>query len=164
MTSKPTWVNHFQVFTHVGFFFVAYNRGKANTMIAVVAGTPYYVLMDGKQRIGPKIIPLVSGIECFPIYGFSDKGLYDKFCTSSHLALTPYPLVKGYLQRQTEMPGKGLQLVVVDAVGSGEHLLYAATMEAVLEAQENRTTHVTVTHQLTFDQEADAYRVEEASA
>ena len=38
-----------------------------------------------------------------------------------------------------------------------------ATMEAVLEAQENRTTHVTVEYQLTFDQEADAYRVEAAS-
>jgi len=133
-------------------------------MIAVVTGTPFYVLMDRNQRIGPNISSLLSGIECLPIYGFSDKGPYDKFCANSQLALTPYPLVKGYLQRQTEIRGEGLNLVVVDPVGPREPLLYAATMEAVLEAREHRATHVTVTHQLTFDREADAYRVEEASA
>jgi hypothetical protein len=133
-------------------------------MIAVVAVTPYYVLLEGKCRIGPNALPLLSGIECSPIYGFSDKGPYDKFCANSQLALTPYPLVKGYLQCQTESPGEGLKLIVIDAAGPGDPLLYAATMEAVLEAQENRTTLVTVTHHLTFDQEADAYRVEEASA
>jgi hypothetical protein len=36
-------------------------------------------------------------------------------------------------------------------------------MEAVLEAQENRTALVTVAYRLLFDQEANAYRVEEAS-
>jgi hypothetical protein len=36
-------------------------------------------------------------------------------------------------------------------------------MEAVLEAQENRTTHVTAAYRLMFDQEAKAYRVDEAS-
>jgi hypothetical protein len=133
-------------------------------MIAVVAVTPYYVLLEGKRRIGPHVLPLLSGIECLPIYGFSDKGPYDKFCTNSPLALTPYPLVKGYLQSQTESPDEGLKLIVIDAAGPGEPLLYAATMEAVLEAQENRTTVVTVTHHLTFDQDTDAYRVEEASA
>jgi hypothetical protein len=50
---------------------------------------------------------------------------------------------------------------VVDAIGPSEPLLRATTMEALLEAQENRTAHVTVTHHLTFDLEADAYRVEE---
>jgi len=133
-------------------------------MIAVVAGTPNYVLMAGNRHIGPKVVPLLTGTECLPIYGFSDKGPYDKFCANSPLALTPYPLVKGYLQRQTENRGEGLKLVVLDAVGPRELLLYAATMQAVLEAQEHRTPHVTVTHQLTFDREADAYRVEEASA
>lgn len=132
-------------------------------MIAVVAGTPNYVLMQGNSRIGPSVVPLLSGIECLPIYGFSDKGPYDKFCANSPLALTPYPLVKGYLQRQTEIRGGGLTLVVVDAAGPGEPLLYAATMEAVLEAQENRAAHVTATHRLRFDQEADAYRVDEES-
>ncbi|MCA9120426.1 MAG: hypothetical protein H6822_09645 [Planctomycetaceae bacterium] len=133
-------------------------------MVTMVADTPNYVLMEGNRRIGPIIFPLLSGIECLPIYGFSDKGPYDKFCANSQLALTPYPLVKGYLQRQHDIRGEGLKLVVIDAAGPRDPLLYAATMEAVLDAQENRTTHVTVTHHLTFDQEADAYRVEEACA
>ena len=36
-------------------------------------------------------------------------------------------------------------------------------MAAVLEAQENQTTHVTAAYRLIFDQEANAYRVEEAA-
>ena len=35
------------------------------------------------------------------------------------------------------------------------------SMESVLEAQENRTTHVTAVCRLVFDQQANAYRVEE---
>jgi hypothetical protein len=132
-------------------------------MSAVVAGTPYYVLMDGNRRIGPTVMQLHSGIECSPIHGFSDKGTYDKFCMNCQLVLTPYPLTKFYLREQAGAPGDGLKLVVVDAAGPREHYLRAATMEAVLEAQENQTTHVTAAYRLMFDQEADAYKVEEAS-
>jgi hypothetical protein len=132
-------------------------------MIAVAADTPYYVLMDGNRRIGPQVVPLRPGIECSPIYGFSDKGPYDKFCMNSALALRPYPLVKGYLRNEAGAPGDGLKLVVVDAAGPREASLHAATVEAVLEAHENRSTHVTATYGLIFDQEANAYRVEEAS-
>ena len=82
---------------------------------------------------------------------------------NSQLALTPYPLVKVYLRNQAGAPGDGLKLVVVDAAGPREPCLHAATMEAVLEAQENRTTHVTAAYRLMFDQEANAYRVEETS-
>lgn len=128
-------------------------------MIAVLAGTPYYVLMEGNRRIGPHVCSSHAGIEYWPIYGFSDKGSYETFRANSPLALTPYPLVKGYLQRQTEIRGEGLKLVVVDPVGPREPVFYAATMEAVLEAQERRATHVTMTHQLNFDREADAYSV-----
>jgi hypothetical protein len=133
------------------------------SMIAAVAGTPHYVLLDANRRIGPTVVPLRSGSECSPIYGFSDKGPYDKFCMNSERALTPYPLVKVYLRSQAGAPGDGLQLVVLDAAGPGDPILYAATKEAVLEAQENRMNHVTVAYRLIFDQEADAYRVEEAS-
>jgi hypothetical protein len=132
-------------------------------MSAVVAGTPYYVLMDGSRRIGPEVVQLHSGIECSPVYGFSDKGTYDKFCMNCQLALTPYPLVKVYLRNEAGAPGDRLKLVVLDAAGPREHYLHAATMEAVLEAQENRTTHVTAAYRLMFDQEAKAYRVKEAS-
>lgn len=130
---------------------------------AMVSATPYYVLMDENRRIGPKVVQLNSRIECLPIYGFSDKGPYDKFCTNSQLALTPYPLVKIYLRSQASASGDGLKLVVIDAAGPREPYLRAATMEAVLEAQENRTTHVTAGYQLMLDQKANAYRVEEAS-
>ena len=132
-------------------------------MIAAVAGTPHYVLLDANRRIGPTVVPLHSGSECSPIYGFSDKGPYDKFCRNSELALTPYPLVKVYLRSLAGAPGDALQLVVLDAAGPRDLYVQAATMEAVLEAQENRTTHVTVAYRLIFDEEADAYRVEEAS-
>ena len=125
---------------------------------AEVLNTPYYVLMDGLRRIGPKILPSQGGMECSPIYGFSDKSFYDTFRTHSHLALTPYPLVKVYLREQVDAPGDGLRLVVVDAAGPHEPCLYAATMKAVLEAQENRTTHVTAAHCLMFNQETNAYR------
>ena len=39
--------------------------------------------------------------------------------------------------------------------------LHAATMEAVLEAHENRTNHVTARYLLTFDQELSAYKLQE---
>jgi hypothetical protein len=132
-------------------------------MSAVLGATPYYVLMDGNRRIGPHIVPLDVGIECSSIYGFSDKDPYDRYCLHSQVALTPYPLVKGYLRNQTSAPVDGLKLVVVDAAGPREPYLHAATMEAVLEAHENRMSHVTAAYRLVFDQQAEAYRVEEVS-
>ncbi len=131
---------------------------------ATDAGTPYYVLLESNRRIGPKVVQFPAGMACAPIYGFSDKGPYDQFCSNSQLALTPYPLVKVYLREQAGTPGDGLKLVVVDAAGPCEPYLHAATMAAVLEAQENHTTHVTAGYRLIFDQEADAYRLEEACA
>ena len=40
---------------------------------AVVADRPYYVLMDENHPIGPQVVRLHAGIECYPIYGFSDR-------------------------------------------------------------------------------------------
>ena len=133
-------------------------------MIAIVAGTPDYVLMDENRRIGPKVVPLDSGLACTAIYGFSNKGSYDTFWANSRLALTPYPLVKGYLRNQVDEAGNGLKLVVLDAAGPLESPVHAAPMEAVLDAQENRTTHVTAEYRLVFDQEANAYRVKDNPA
>jgi len=134
------------------------------SMTAVAAArTPYYVLRDGDHPIGPKVVRLDSEIQCIPIYGFSDKGSYDKFLRNSELLLKPYPLVKGNLQNQVNAPGTGLRLVVLNAAEPHETCLHAATMAAVLEAQVNKTTHVTTAHRLLFDHEANAYRVEEAS-
>lgn len=129
----------------------------------VLGATPYYVLMDGSHRIGPTVVPLHSGIECSPIYGFSDKDAYDGFCMNSRLALAPYPLVKGYLRNQSSAPDNGLKLLVIDAAGPHAPSLHAATIEAVLEAQENRMIHVSAVYRLVFVQQAEAYRVEEVS-
>jgi hypothetical protein len=130
-------------------------------MTEVVLSTPYYILMNQNCHIGPEIIPLHSGVNCKPIYGFSDKNSYDKFCLQSQQALTPYPLVKGFLRNQAGAPNNSLNLVVIDSAGPREPYLHAATMKTVLEAQENRTTHVTSDYRLVFEQEDNAYRVEE---
>ena len=125
-------------------------------MSTVVIDTPYYVLMNDQRRIGPSVVQP----EWLPIYGFSDKEFYDKFCLNSELALTPYPLVKGYLREQIDVSGDGVNLVVVDATGPGTPYLRAATMAAVLVAHENRSIHLNATHRLKFDQRAHAYREE----
>ncbi len=133
------------------------------TLSQVVVSTPRYVLMDGSRRIGPEAEPLCLGNQCLPIYGFSGKALYDKFLSQSELALTPYPLVGGYLRNQIESAGDSLMLVAIDPAGIQEPYLQAATMAAVLEAQKTNAMHVTANYRLVFDQLADAYRVEEAS-
>ena len=130
---------------------------------AVLGATPYYVLMDGNRHVGPKIVPLDLGIECTSVYGFSNKDPYDRYCLNSDVTLTPYPLVKGYLRNQASAPDDGLKLVVIDAAGPREPYLHAATMEAVLEAHENRMSHVTAAYRLVFNQQTEAYRVEEVS-
>ena len=132
-------------------------------MTTVKADTPYYVLRAENRRIGPQVVPADTGKECFPVYGFSDKESYKRFCLNSPLALAPYPLVKGYLRNQAGAAGDGLKLVVLNAAGPREPYLHAATVEAVLEAHENRTIHVAVAYRLTFDPEANAYRVEKSS-
>ena len=126
---------------------------------ATFVDTPYYILMDGKRRLGPKVEPLPSGAECLAVYGFSDKACYDKFCANSQLRLVPYPLTTFYLQNQADAPGASLNLVVVDAGGPQEPCLRAGTMEAVLQSQQDRTLHVTAAYELTLHPESAAYQV-----
>ena len=129
------------------------------TMNATVASTPRYVLLEENHRLGPKVIPSDVGVGCSVIYGFSDKGPYDRFCGNSDLALRPYPLVEGYLRNQVTDSGGVLKLIVLDVDGPRERCLHAATM---LEAQENRAAGVNTGYRLILDPKADAYRVEEA--
>lgn len=126
------------------------------------ASTPHYVLLDGNQRIGPNVLPLRPEVSCSVIFGFSDKGPYDLFCKNCDLALTPYPLVKGYLSNQIESSGHTLNLVVLDAEQPREPGLHAATMEAVLQAHQSETTRLNVSHWLSLDPETDAYQVRES--
>jgi len=118
-----------------------------------VADTPFYVLLEGSQRIGPHVAGSES--ESF-IYGFSDNGLYHKFCANSELSLTPYPLVKGYLRDQVGVTC--VKFIVIDAEGPQQTSLRAATVKAVLEAQERRSPQVAAPYCLIYDKEANAYR------
>jgi hypothetical protein len=133
-------------------------------MTALLVNTPCYVLLDGKQRLGPQLLRPHAGPEGVAIYGFSDKPPYDLFCANSELALTPYPLVKGYLKNQIADSGDAIRLVVVDAAGPNETQLNAATMESVLEAQEQKAARVTISFHLMLDRGSQAYRVEKASS
>lgn len=109
---------------------MAIHRRKADTMIAVIAGTQNHVLMEALRPIGPNVLLLLAGVECSPIHVFSDIGPYGTSHADSQLASTPDPSVKCYLQSQTETTAGGRRLVVVDAAGPGEPLLYAAPMES----------------------------------
>ncbi len=131
-------------------------------MSPVAANTPRYVLMEVNRPIGPNVVQLHAGMDCALIYGFSDKGHYDKFCANSELSLKPYPLVKGFLRNQIDALGDVLKLVVMDATGPSEPHLHAATLQAALEAQENRTTSVCAGYRLMLDQETGTYTLEVA--
>lgn len=129
-------------------------------MNAQLVETPNYVLLDHAQRIGPKLLTLDSGQKCNAVYGFSDKQPYDEFCEHSKLELTPYPLVKGYLQNRIEAAGETILIVVIDPAGPDAPILEASTMQLVLEAHENKSPHVTVCYRLTKDEQSPAYHVE----
>ena len=118
-----------------------------------VGDTPFYVLMDGSRRVGPKVAG--SEPEAF-IYGFSDKGPYDRFCANCELSLKPYPLVKGYLRNQ--VGAACAQFVAIDAEGPRQSSLRAATVQAVLEAQESRSLQVATACCLNFDKGTNEYR------
>ncbi|HUP79910.1 MAG TPA: hypothetical protein VM260_15260 [Pirellula sp.] len=124
--------------------------------------TPNYVLLNGRIRLAPIVLPLQSGRICTSLYGFSDKIPYDSFRANSKLALTPFPLVKVYLRTLLETGSENLHLVIVDATGPHDPSIRAATMEAVLEAQMAHSSSVLAEYSLTFDASTNAYRVNEA--
>ncbi len=127
--------------------------------------TPRYVLMNGKNRIGPSVTSESCARNCLAIYGFSGKGPYDRFQQNSEQHLTPYPLVEGYLSNQIAAdsesgdPEGSLKLVVLDAAGPDDPLLFAVTMQATLDAQKNRILQVKTSHCLSFNSQASAYQI-----
>jgi hypothetical protein len=121
--------------------------------------TPNYVLLNEKIRISPTVMPLRSGRKCIALYGFSDKTPYDSFRDSSKLILTPFPLVKGYLQTLIDSDSDDLHLVILDACGPIETRVYAATMDAVLAAQKSQVGTVVVQYTLAFNEESNSYQV-----
>ena len=123
--------------------------------------TPHYVLLHGKTRLSPTVLPLKSGRSCSALYGFSDKVPYDAFREHSEVALTPFPLVKVYLRTLLETDLDNLHLVIVDADGPTDGKLRAASMQAVLDAQLAQASSVDAEYSLTFDVASNVYRVDE---
>ncbi|MFN6163673.1 MAG: hypothetical protein ACK6DC_06000 [Planctomycetota bacterium] len=132
---------------------------KEAIMLIVSARIPRYLLSDGLGYASPRVLQPSYQIGLTVLYGFSDKPEYDTFISSSEIPLTPYPLVKGYLERAID--SNLLQLVVLDAGTSQQTLLQASTFEAILESLCNKLDTVPVTHRLMIDKANTAYLVEE---
>ncbi|MFG0262962.1 MAG: flotillin-like protein FloA [Novipirellula sp. JB048] len=137
--------------------------GKTAPPTPTSTAIPNYVLLAGKERIGPPLSAPEAASRYQVIYGFSDKQPYDTFCASTSEALTPYPLVKGYLQTQLEMPADRVRLVVLDAAAKDAPQLHAATMQAVLDAMNSKATEVTASFRLTLDPKTQSYDVQPLS-
>jgi hypothetical protein len=132
-------------------------------MVDGSAKTPHYVLKDGSNPTRPRLSKSRSDNHTNVIYGFSDKPKYDVYITESPLALTPYPLVKGYLNDQIKLDGDSLDLVVLDAASSTERCLNAVTFSSVLESLAIRSESVAITHRLILDAFSSEYRIETCS-
>ncbi len=118
---------------------------------------PRFVLFRGKDRIRPAITEMSSGATCVAFYAFSDKKYYDAFSADSPTPLTPYPLVKRFLEEQIAESTDAVHLVVVDADSPTATQLNAVTMTSVLDAQEKQASEVLVSYQLTFDPKNETY-------
>ncbi len=128
-------------------------------MVDGFANTPRYVLRDGSHPTSPAVLQTPSDVQSAVIFGFSDKPEYDVFLLSSALALTPYPLVKGYLQNQLALNVGSLKLIVLDAASAQQPILDAATFQAVLEAFLQSKDTVAISHQLVLDAASSGYRI-----
>ncbi len=131
------------------------------TTSAKPIATPHYVLLNGKTRIAPTVLQLSSGQDCSALYGFSDKAPYDLFRAASDLALTPFPLVKVYLRTLLDANESHLHLVIMDAASPSQQTVQAATMQSILDAQLAQAPNVIAEYSLTFDEQANGYRIDE---
>lgn len=129
-------------------------------MVDGFAKTPRYVLKDGPFPTCPNVSWESSDENGTVIFGFVGKPEYDVFLSASSLTLTPYPLVKRFLQSQIELDNGSLKLVVLGATSAGQDCLYAATFQAVLEAFEIGAETVPISHQLIREDESTHYRIE----
>lgn len=135
--------------------------------------TPNYVLRSDNKPFSPAIefadpkneTENENDTNCVCVYGFSDKPIYDSFLKSVSQLLTPYPLVKGFLQREiTEGEeaatlGHSMRLVVLDAADLSQPILKVATMAAVLRAMQENEKQVPVEYELAYDVGSKRYRL-----
>ena len=127
------------------------------------ADTPKYVLRDEGQPVHTTINFEDPKTSCTCVYGFSDKRIFDEFNKNAKQHLTPYPLVQGYLTNQIAeaetagMQGIGIGLVILDATDPTQAVVSAATMAAVLGAQQEKTKQVPIELELVFSSETGGY-------
>ncbi|WP_404308607.1 hypothetical protein [Neorhodopirellula lusitana] len=137
-------------------------------MVDCFAKTPQYVLKDGAHPTCPALVQpqdapgaAQQASQTTVLFGFSDKPEYDAFLAESSLALTPYPLVKGFLTNQIELAPDALKLIVLDAASPNQATLNAATLQTVLDAMQSRSDTVAVSHHLILEESSSAYRAQE---
>ena len=128
-----------------------------------MSATPRYLLLEGKDPIGPQVTLLPSGVTCFAVYGFSGKPAYDRFVANSDRELRPYPLMNGYLQNHAVAESNQLNLVVLDADGPGQQIVTAVTMSAALIARSAEAGNVDADYQLSLVLQTGSYRLAECS-
>lgn len=129
-------------------------------MVDGFSKTPRYILKAGAHPTSPTVVGADSEDAAIAIYGFSGKPTYDVFWKAEAGALTPFPLVRLYLQHQIELRGSSLSLVVLDATSPQQQVLQAATFQAVLESFGQNSDAVPISHQLIRDGDSPGYRVE----
>ncbi len=124
--------------------------------------TPHYLLLEGKTRIKPLVIPKHSGPGYCVFYAFSDKPQYDLFQVNSNRALVPYPLVSTFLTECISESNGKEHLLVIDAVSPNDDVLNAATMKDILCCLRSRAEEVGVSFRLTKRNGDHAYTVTKA--
>lgn len=133
-------------------------------MVDGFSNTPRYVLKDGSRPFCPSVSQTSSDDKVTVVFGFSDKPQYDAFMSHCSVALTPYPLVKGYLKNQIDADSNadshGLKLIVLDAVGPTTAVHYAATMQDVLESFDGKQDSVAVSYRLVLDEASESFQLE----
>ncbi|QDV71801.1 hypothetical protein Poly24_55410 [Rosistilla carotiformis] len=127
-------------------------------MMDCAAAMPRYVLRKGLHPLGPVVKQMPGEPAVSAIFAFSSKPQYDAFLRAGTIPLTPYPLVKGFLQNQDDL--EVLHLMVLDANSPNQSVIYAATFQAALEALEQKHVTVLPTYHLIRDEKSDAYRVQ----
>ncbi|EKK02000.1 hypothetical protein RBSH_02698 [Rhodopirellula baltica SH28] len=127
------------------------------------SNTPRYVLNDAAYPICPSMTETSLQDHSVVIYGFSDKARYDIYLKASSLALTPYPLVKRFLEKHVDQNADEVQLVVIDPESPTQTPVHAATFQNVLEAMRLGSKTVNLSHKLIFDSKTSKYQAEAIS-
>ncbi len=123
---------------------------------------PRYILNLDHAPMRPMLDRPLQSQAVTVIYGFSTKSKYDSFlltCAKKE-ELTPYPLVKGYMEKLLNTEPNSLHLVAVDAASADQATLDAATMQSIVSALTNRQPDVLISHALSRDASNTVYSLE----